>query len=154
MHLMKLTLLLAISLFASAAPSPVDPLTVRKVHLVFSNHYDAGFADFASNILNRYVTGGPGTLGPPHPRNETVYYDSFLLSAAQTANELRLKNASEGAPRLRYMTQAYIASYFVNCTSTYPKVPLGNVLKCPNETELATFKKAVEQGDHVVWYKD
>ena len=71
-------LLLLPGIGAAAAPPAVDPEAVRKVHLVFSNHFDAGFADYASNILNRYIMGGPGTLGPPHPRNETVQYDSFL----------------------------------------------------------------------------
>ena len=129
----------------------VDPATVRKVHLIFSNHYDAGFADYASNILNRYVLGGPGTLGPPHLRNKTVHFDSFLLSSAQTSNDLKQKNTSIGAPRLRYMTQAYIASYFADCTENYPKVPLGNALKCPNKTELKTFAVAVENGD-IYWH--
>jgi hypothetical protein len=137
---------------AEAAPAAaVDPATVRKVHLVFSNHFDAGFADYASNILNRYVTGGPGTLGPPHPRNETVHYDSFLLSAAATASALRAKNVSRGAPRFRYMTHAYIASYFADCTTEYPRVGLGNPLRCPNASQLAVFADAVARGD-IFWH--
>jgi hypothetical protein len=138
-------------LISIANTAPVNPNAVKKVHLVFSNHYDAGFADYASNILNRYVLGGPGTQGPPHLRNHTIHYNSFLLSAAATANALRNKNTSTGAPRFKYMTQAYIASYFLNCTTEYPRVPLGNPLKCPNASQLETFTKAIEKGD-VFWH--
>ena len=146
--LLQSTTTLAIT---EAPPTAIDPLSITKVHLVFSNHYDAGFADYASNILNRYVLGGPGTQGPPHPRNVTVHYDSFLLSAARTANALRAKNKTKGAPRFRYMTQAYIASYFLNCTTNYPKVSLGNPLKCPNASQLEEFVHAVQQGD-IYWH--
>ena len=153
--------LLAFSLAAPVSSGPaaqhtVDPSSIRKVHLVFSNHYDAGFADYASSILNRYILGGEGTLGPPHPRNESVYYNSFLLSAASTAKYLKQHNTSKGAPRLRYMTQAYIASYFADCIPidqplAYPHPPGEEPVHCPNETQLKTFVDAVEAGD-IFWH--
>ena len=56
--------------------APVDPSAVKTVHLVFSNHFDAGFCDFASNVLNRYYTGGPGTGMVSRPRR---LYCSLVL---------------------------------------------------------------------------
>lgn len=79
--------------------TPVDPLSVKTVHLVQSNHLDIGYSDFASNVLNRYLTGGWGTAAPPEPRNKRLYYDSFFLGAANTSRILREKHGGkEGAP--------------------------------------------------------
>ena len=80
-----------------------------------------------------------------------MYYNSFLLSAARTASALRAKNASRGAPRFRYMTHAYIASYFADCTTSYPHVKQGDPVRCPNASQLATFADAVAQGD-IFWH--
>ena len=51
--------------------TPVDPRTVKRVHLIQSNHFDAGFSDYFSNVANRYITGGWGTDQPPAPRTIT-----------------------------------------------------------------------------------
>ena len=68
----------------------IDPLGVKSVHLVWSNHFDAGFADYVTNIMNRYMTGGPGTVAPPKPKNETTYYQSFFLEAINNSKYFRV----------------------------------------------------------------
>lgn len=64
--------------------SVIDPASVKRVHVVQSNHLDVGFADYAPNIMDRYLSGEEGTLGPPFPRNQSVYYPSFISSAVNT----------------------------------------------------------------------
>ena len=135
-----------------AAGSIVDPSAVRVVHLVQSNHLDVGFADYAENIMNRYLRGGPGTLGPPHRRNESVYDASFLLSAASTAETLRARGGSHG---MRYMAQAYVVSYFFDCAGAervpFPSPSAQPQMRCPNGTERATLERAIRRGD-VYWH--
>ena len=150
---------LGMLLFAAVSAAPVyppkDPASVTKVHIIQSNHLDVGFADYASRIMNRYLRGGPGTLGPPHPRNETVQFPSFLLSAARTAATLRARGGEAG---MRYMAQAYEVSYFIDCLSApgnataFPSDPGAGVsaMRCPNATEIAELEGAIRRGD--IWW--
>lgn len=131
---------------------PVDPLAVRKVHVVASNHLDVGFADFAEKILDRYFTGEMGTAAPPLPRNQSLYYPSFFVSAARTAQALRRDNSS--AAGLRYMAQSYLVSYFLlNCSqlAKYPRPPHEDPVRCPNSTEVAEVEAAIRRGD-IYWH--
>jgi hypothetical protein len=151
---MRIVCLVAASalFIVSASSNSVDPSAVRVVHLVQSNHVDIGFADYADGIMNRYLRGGAGTLGPPHPRNESVNFSSFLLTAAATATALRTRGDGTG---LRYMTQAYVASYFFDCdaqgSASFPAARGQAPVRCPNATEKATLAAAVRRGD-VYWH--
>ena len=40
----------------------IDLEKIKKVHIIQSNHFDAGFADFLPRIMNRYFVG-EGTVG-------------------------------------------------------------------------------------------
>ena len=39
------------------------------------------------------------------------------------------------------MTHAYIASYFADCTTSYPHVKQGDPVRCPNVSQLATLRR-------------
>lgn len=72
--------------------TPINPKEVKVVHLIQSNHLDIGFSDYASNVINRYMTGEWGTAAPPEPRNKSMYYPSFFLNAANTSRILRQRH--------------------------------------------------------------
>ena len=132
----------------------IDLNKISKVHLVQSNHFDAGFADFLPRIMNRYFTGEEGTVGPPLPRNQTTYYESFFLTAGRIAEEFKsLKNGTA----YQYLTQSWLVDFFMDCPSDFPYVsdesiyPPSVPLKCPNETTLALVKRYIENGD-IYWH--
>lgn len=92
--------------------APVQPDSIRKVHLVQSNHLDVGFDDTALKIIN-------------------LYFDEYFPAAVETARALAKNN---NAPeRLVWMAQPYIVSLYLNCPSinTFPIPPThGPNLNC------------------------
>jgi hypothetical protein len=138
----------------NATKHVVDTDNIKKVHLVQSNHFDAGFADFLPRIMNRYFTGEEGTVGPPLPKNQTTYYQSFFLTAGHLAEEFKqLQNGTS----YKYMTQSWLVDFFMDCPQDFPYVPDTSIyphstpLKCPNASTLAMVKKYVENGD-IYWH--
>eukprot|EP00912_Choanoflagellata_sp_UC4_P002007 UC4_evm4s1289 len=127
---------------------PILPADVKVVHLIQSNHLDIGFSDFASNVVNRYFTGEWGTAAPPAPRNKPIFYPSFFLNAANTSRLLRKIHGSKG-PRYRYMVNSWLVDLFLDCNnrSSYPKVPLGDRLRCPGAEQVKSFLEAIVSGD-------
>ena len=105
--------------YAGALGAEVPNITT--VHLIQSNHLDVGYTDDAVNVIN-------------------LYFDQYFPRAAQVGAELR---ARDGDERLRWMTQTYLVSLFLDC-------PTGLGLHCPNATAVATFEAAVRAGD-IVW---
>ena len=67
--------------------------------------------------MDRYLTGETGTGAPPLPRNRSVYYESFLLSALNTSATLR---ALGGDAAFKYMTHSYILDVMLACPSCVP----------------------------------
>ena len=132
----------------------IDLEKIKKVHIIQSNHFDAGFADFLPRIMNRYFVGEEGTVGPPLPKNQTTYYESFFLTAGRIATEFsRLQTGVS----YKYLTQSWLIDFFMNCPDDFPFVSHASIyppslpLKCPNQTTLEKVKRYVEEG-HIYWH--
>lgn len=98
-----------------------DGVDIKTVHVIQSNHFDAGYAELSVDILNEY-------------------FDTYFPRAYSLGRELR---ALGGEERLRWLTQPYVISLFLDC-------PLGYGLHCPNETAVANVKSAIQAGD-ITW---
>lgn len=94
--------------------SPGVPIT--DIHVISSNHFDAGYASVTSDVIN-------------------TYFDLFFPRAASVGNEL-LKRT--GQP-LRWMTFSYIVSLYLDC-------PDGFLLHCPTPEAISNFTAAVKAG--------
>jgi hypothetical protein len=94
---------------------------VEVVHMINSNHFDAGYADWTSKVLNEY-------------------FHKYFPQAARVGEELKQQT---GMP-LRWMTFSYIVSLFLDCPANY------GVLECPTPEEVANFTAAVKAG-HIVF---
>ena len=99
----------------------MDDVPITTVHLIQSNHLDVGYTDNAVNVINQYFT-------------------EYFPRAAGIGAQLR----SLGGPeRLKWMTQSYLVSLFLDC-------PPGIGLSCPSQDAIANFTAAVTAGD-IVW---
>ena len=98
----------------SLRPSDVN---VTTIYLVSSCHLDVGFADTATNIVNRY-------------------FDEFFPEAILLAAQLR----EGGLQRLVFTTHTYLVSLFLDC-------PPSMGLHCPSDGEKDAFLEAVRKGD-------
>ena len=129
----------------TAILAAVDPRSVKFVHLVQSNHLDVGFSDYVSQVMNRYLTGGWGTDQPPAPRWKRVYYDSFLLGAANTSRILRNRG---GEARYVYTQNPWVMHLFFHCNETaFPWVREAERLRCPTAAQRQVMIEALRRGD-------
>ena len=87
---------------------------VRKIHMINSNHFDAGYADITANVVNEYFT-------------------TYFPRAAAVGATMR-KNGSEP---LQWMTFSYLVSLYFDC-------PTGMGLQCPNNTALDAVSDAIK----------
>jgi hypothetical protein len=92
-------------------------LNIKAVHIVCSEHFDAGFSDTAANVLNRYFE---------------VYFPDVASRTDPAISSEELD--------FRFMFQPYPMSMFLNCPNGIPN------LRCPNESTLALVTKAIERG--------
>lgn len=92
---------------------------IKTVHVVQACHLDVGFANTAAGIVN-------------------LYFDTHFPHAISWAKQLREQTKSPA--RLKFMTQSYLVSLFLDC-------PSGMGLHCPNASYVEDFKAAVERGD-------
>ena len=69
-------LLLAAPALLAASQPPVDPSTITEVIVYQSCHLDLGFADFSTNIINRF-------------------FDEHFPKAIRTAAQLRARGGGE-----------------------------------------------------------
>ncbi len=95
---------------------------VTKAHVIFSNHFDAGYADLTSNVVNEY-------------------FQTYFPRAARLGDQLRAANITKN---LAWMTQAWLISLYLDC-------PPNLGLACPPASNLTIFKRAVAQGD-ITWH--
>eukprot|EP01059_Diplonema_ambulator_P010363 TRINITY_DN20385_c0_g1_i1.p1 TRINITY_DN20385_c0_g1~~TRINITY_DN20385_c0_g1_i1.p1 ORF type:complete len:771 (+),score=233.56 TRINITY_DN20385_c0_g1_i1:113-2425(+) len=95
---------------------------ITKVHVIQSNHFDAGYTAQTSEVINEYFT-------------------KYFPTAASVGKALKAK---DGPAQLRWMTQSYLADLYLNC-------PEGLDLVCPSEAEKAAFKEAVQDG-FITWH--
>jgi len=101
---------------------PGEGVDIKKVHVLQSNHFDAGYADLTVNILNRY-------------------FDSFFPRAADVGSQLASLGGEEN---LKWMTQGYIVSMYLDC-------PPNIGLHCPDDQAKAKFLDAVAKG-YIWWH--
>ncbi|XP_041367668.1 uncharacterized protein LOC121382209 [Gigantopelta aegis] len=112
----------------------VNATSIKKVHLIFMNHLDVGFADgyshklgFVNNVLNKY-------------------FSEFFPRAADISQELRKGQYVE---TMVYTTHPWLVSLYINCP---PNLTLAGIkLKCPKRTEVKRFEAAVHRGD-ITWH--
>ena len=74
--------------------------------------------------------------------------DTFIPRAIATAAALRARNISWS-----YMTQPFIAAFLLDCNNSGLldwRAPAAPLLRCPNASEVASFRDAVKRGD--IWY--
>eukprot|EP00944_MAST-04C_sp_MAST-4C-sp1_P003724 g3724.t1 len=109
---------------------------IKKVHLLFMNHLDVGYAihlyegnpyGFISNVLN-------------------TYQREYIPRAISLQKTLRAMNRPE---RFIYTTQPWLISLYIDCP---PNFVLANSSKlyCPTDAEVRAFEEAVHLGD-IVW---
>jgi len=95
---------------------------ITTIHLVSSCHLDVGFADSATNIVNKY-------------------FDVFFPEAISRANLLRELGGDE---RLVFTTHSYLVSLYLDC-------PPNMGLHCPSENAKKDFTDAIMRGD-ITWH--
>ena len=95
---------------------------ITTIHLVSSCHLDVGFADSATNIVNRY-------------------FDVFFPEAILRADLLRRLGGDE---RLVFTTHSYLVSLYLDC-------PPNMGLHCPSEHARKNFTDAIMRGD-ITWH--
>lgn len=94
---------------------------IDTVHVVQASHFDAGFLMPTSAILSLWWY--------------THFPRAAVIGAALEANA-----TSPGSPRLRFMTQSWIVSLFLDCPPGIPN------LRCPNATEVAAVQESIAKG--------
>jgi len=93
--------------------------TVTKIHMINSNHFDAGYADITANVVNEYFT-------------------TYFPRAAAVGAALR-RNGSEP---LQWMTFSYLISLYFDC-------PGGMGLQCPDSAAKDAVTQAIKAKDIV-----
>eukprot|EP00948_MAST-09A_sp_MAST-9A-sp1_P004169 g4169.t1 len=110
---------------------------IDKVHFVFMNHLDVGYAihlyqgnpyGFVSNVLN-------------------TYQKEYIPRAISLQKTLRALNREE---RFIYTTQPWLVSLYIDCPPNF-KMANGSKLYCPTQDELDDFYEAVKLGD-ITWH--
>ena len=89
------------------------------VHMINSNHFDAGYADLTAGVVNEYFT-------------------TYFPRAARVGADLR---KATGQP-LKWMTFSYMVALYMDC-------PPGYGLECPSPAAVANFTAAVKARDIV-----
>lgn len=117
--------------------APAWSFPIKKVFVVFSNHFDNGYTlnlngSTSASVINEYFT-------------------RHFPAAIATANAAR---AAGGTRRYKWMTQSWLVSAYRHCNATRvnihgPGQP--SSLICPNVTELAAFEAAVLRGE-IGWH--
>ena len=101
---------------------PSAAVPIKKVHVIQSNHFDAGYHDIVGVELNEY-------------------FDSYIPRAINVSRELK---AQGGEERIRWMCQSWILSMYLDC-------PAGAGLHCPDAAALGEFHEAVRDGV-ITWH--
>jgi hypothetical protein len=110
--------------------------TIRKVHLVFSNHLDIGYSSFVNTVVNQYLF-------------------TFFPQVSAVAKQLR----ERGEDRLVYMTHPWLLDAFFSCPCQHGDNSSVCTLdspihtpprRCPTEVEEAALRGAIARGE-IVW---
>eukprot|EP01047_Picozoa_sp_COSAG01_P033705 COSAG01_NODE_2492_length_7583_cov_4.761491_4_plen_1034_part_00 len=125
--------------FASAPPVCFyagEGVAIKKVIMIQSNHFDAGYTTAHEPAWYNSTQAKTGLLADVL----SLYFHEYIPQAVATATELRRRGGEE---RLRWMTQAYVVSMYLDC-------PARHGLRCPSQRELGSFRSAVKRGD--IWW--
>lgn len=95
---------------------------IKTVMVVEASHFDAGFAQTLRNIV-------------------ALWFEQHFPRAYTIGMQLK---ALGGAPQMKFMTQSWLVSLYLNC-------PSGMGLPCPNATMLAQFNESVANG-FLTWH--
>lgn len=87
---------------------------IKTVHVISSNHFDAGYADMTAGVVN-------------------MYFDKYFPRAAQVGADLKKTTGQS----LKWMTFSFLVSLYVDC-------PPAMGLHCPGTASLAQFSQAVK----------
>ncbi len=102
-----------------------DGVPIETVHMINSNHFDAGYADLTAAVVNEY-------------------FDKYFPRAAAVGEALRAESSNTtGAGPLRWMTFSWLLSLYFDC-------PSGMGLHCPDANAQASVDAAIRAGD-IVW---
>ncbi|KAL5021154.1 hypothetical protein ScPMuIL_000309 [Solemya velum] len=106
---------------------------IKKVHVVFMNHLDVGYSElgkdlgFINFILNKYFT-------------------EYFPRAIQISRQLALLKYEE---TFIYTTHPWLVSLYISCP---PDLVLSGIqLKCPSDSDVASFTNAVQEG-YISWH--
>ena len=107
-----------------------EHVVVETVHVIHSNHFDAGYTASAVSVINTYFD---------------VYFPRALaIGAALRANETA-RNSSFPTG-LHWLTQSYLVQLYLDC----PENPnLG--IHCPDKEEIEAMKGGIAAGD-ITWH--
>jgi len=151
--------LLLCVLGASVAPydGGADPTSVTTMHIIWSNHFDAGFDDKSWGLQ-------PPQGGSPFAyKTLQNYFDNYIPAGIAMAMAHR-EHAKTGKASLfqnySWMTQEWVLSLMLDCEDSsvrswsetgldLPPNPT-ELLRCPNATAIKAVKDAVKRGD--VWF--
>lgn len=109
---------------------------IKKVYIVFSNHFDCGYTLNVNGSTSGAVIN--------------QYFHHHFPAAIVTANEARAK----GGKPYKWMTQSWLVAAYRNCPATKvnrrgPSFPSDVV--CPSPAAVQAFEAAVRRGD-IVWH--
>ena len=127
---------------------------IRRVHVVIANHFDAGYTNLTASSADasdfaRVYLDAHGRAGYRDARvaGDVIdeYFHRHFATAAEVGAAWRAAGGG-GAARggLAWMTQPWLVSLFLEC-------PPGLGFACPNATERAGFRAAVDAGD-ITWH--
>ena len=133
-----------------AASPPVEPSEVKDIHVVFSNHLDAGF-NVRAWCMHDPSSDGCTSTAPSKdhklPCRPWTYWvvqeniDTFLPRAMGLADALR-----NSSTPFQYLTNAWLVSFLLDCEKSGlagwggPTVAGEPLLTCPNVSAIEAFK--------------
>jgi hypothetical protein len=110
---------------AYACANPIQP-RLPLFSSAQASHFDAGFADSTVGIINRWFT-------QHFPRCYAI------------GLELDAMGGAPGKPQLKFMTQSWLVSLYLDCPVGVPG------LQCPSPAAVANFTDAVKRG-YITWH--
>ena len=100
--------------------------TIKTIHMINSNHFDAGYANLTVDIVN-------------------VYFDTYFQRAADVGAQPRSSEhtGKVGSGPLKWMTFSWLVSLFFYC-------PPGMDIHCPTKDQMTNISNAIAAHD-IVW---
>mgnify|MGYP006079348031 FL=1 len=105
---------------------PAEGRPITTIHMINSNHFDAGYANVTADVIN-------------------LYFDVYFQRAADVGAQLRspLHAGKPGSGPLKWMTFSWLISLYFDC-------PPSMGLHCPTEQQRQNITHAIQHHD-IVW---